>query len=245
MKKNRVTIGWVGHVLTALAVVIFLFGSFIIGYVAWVLSTSVSIQKFQSGTLILTYTVIGIGLTLFFTGLVGWVAGASESACIIWMFIVMVFATMLATVGGVLALQFYRIELEDILGWAWKEINESSRNFIQSTLSCCGFLGPKEFANNNYLMDPSCYEIYQGEKRLKQVGCSKELRSWFDANRSTWVTLIVTLFIVKIIGVITAFVSLHFLAKKRKSRRNESRSSSNRHLYDDSDGMSETFRDSL
>jgi len=245
MKKNRATIGWIGHVLTALAVVIFLVGSFIIGYVAWILSTSVSIQKFQSGTLILTYIVIGAGLSLFFTGLIGWVAGASETACIIRLFIVMVVVTVSGFIVGVLALQFARIELEDILRFGWMEVNQSTRNLIQTSLNCCGFKGPKEFADNNYLMDPSCYEIYQGEKRLKQAGCSKELRTWFDSSKSIWVTLTVALFMVQILSVVTACFSLHFLAKKTKSSRVESRSSSNRHLYDDSDALSETFRDSL
>jgi len=220
-KHHRASTGWLGHVLTALAVFIFIAGCIIIGFIAWVLSTSVSIQKFQSGTLILTYIVIGIGFSLFFTGLIGWVAGASETACIIRLFIVMVLVTVTSGIGGVLALQIKRIEL-----------------------TCCGFKGPREFADNNYLMDPSCYEIAHGEKRLKQASCSLELRRWLENNKSIWVSLIVALLIIQVLSVITAALSLHFLAKRNKNRRNESRTSSNRQLYD-SDNTSENFRDSL
>jgi len=245
MKKSRPSIGWLGHALTALAVFIFLLGCIIIGFIAWVLSTSVSIQKFQSGTLILTYVIIGIGFSLFFTGLIGWVAGASETACIIRLFIVMVLVTVTSGIGGVLALQITRIEMDDILQFGWTEVNQSSRNFIQSSLTCCGFRGPREFADNNYHMDPSCYEITHGEKRLKQASCSVELRRWLENNKSIWVSLIVALLIIQVLSVITAALSLHFLAKRSKNRRNESRTSSNRQLYDDSDNTSENFRDSL
>ncbi|XP_021968095.1 tetraspanin-9 isoform X1 [Folsomia candida] len=243
-KHNRASIGWLGHALTALAVFIFIAGCIIIGFIAWVLSTSVSIQKFQSGTLILTYIVIGIGFSLFFTGLIGWVAGASETACIIRLFIVMVLVTVTSGIGGVLALQITRIETEDILRFGWMEVNQNSRNFIQSSLNCCGLKGPREFADNNYLMDSTCYEITHGEKRLKQASCSLELRRWLENNKSIWVSLIVALLIIQVLSVITAALSLHFLAKRNKNRRNESRTSSNRQLYDDSDN-SENFRDSL
>jgi len=243
-KHHRASTGWLGHVLTALAVFIFIAGCIIIGFIAWVLSTSVSIQKFQSGTLILTYIVIGIGFSLFFTGLIGWVAGASETACIIRLFIVMVLVTVTSGIGGVLALQIKRIEMEDILRFGWMEVNQNTRNFIQSSLTCCGFKGPREFADNNYLMDPSCYEITHGEKRLKQASCSLELRRWLENNKSIWVSLIVALLIIQVLSVITAALSLHFLAKRNKNRRNESRTSSNRQLYD-SDNTSENFRDSL
>jgi len=245
MKKSRVKIGWIGHVLTLLAVIIFLAGCIIIGYVAWILSTSVSIQKFQSGTLILTYIVIGIGFALFFTGLVGWVAGASETACIIRLFIVMVVVTITSAVGGVLTLQISRTEMEDVLRYVWMEVNQGTRNLIQNSLNCCGFSGPREFADNNYHMDTSCYTVDRGERLLKHKSCSGEMRTWLDDNRTTWVSLIIALLGLQILSVITASLSLHSLAKKSKSRRNESRSSSNRHLYDESDNISEAFRDSL
>lgn len=70
------------------------------------------------------------------------------------------------------------------------------------------------------------------------------MRDWLDDNRTIWVSCIIALLGLQILSVITASFSLHSLAKKSKSRRNESRSSSNRHLYDESDNISE-FRDSL
>ena len=69
---------------------------------------------------------------------------------------------------------------------------------------------------------------------------------WFQMNKSIWVSSIVALVFVELLAVVVAAFALHFLSKKVKSARNESRSSSNRHLYaEDSDGTSETFRDSL
>lgn len=78
-----------------------------------------------------------------------------------------------------------------------------------------------------------------------KASCSVELQDWIDINKPIWVSFIVGFYIVQITSVLVASLSLHFLAKDRKGRRNESRSSSNRHLYEGSDGTSETFRDSL
>ena len=39
--------------------------------------------RFVDGGMFWTYSVISIGFSLFFSGLVGWVGGASESACLI------------------------------------------------------------------------------------------------------------------------------------------------------------------
>jgi len=158
---------------------------------------------------------------------------------------VMVVVTITSAVGGVLTLQISRVEMEDILRFVWMEVNQSTRNVIHNSLNCCGFNGPKEFADYSYYMDSSCYNIDRGEKLLKQKSCSGEMRTWLDENRTTWVSMIIALLGLQILSVITAALSLHSLAKKMKSRRNESRSSSNRHLYDDSDNISEAFRDSL
>jgi len=198
--------------------------------------------------MILTYIVIGIGFTLFFTGLVGWVAGASETACIIRLFIVMVALSLTTAIGGVLALQIMHIGWEDILRYAWIESNQSIRNLIQTSLHCCGFRGPIEFAGNNYHMDSSCYEFYHGERRLKHASCSSQLAFWLDMNKSIWISVLVAFLCIELLSVVVAAFGLHSLAQKKKSKssRNESRSSSNRHLYSgDSDGASETFRDSL
>ena len=41
------------------------------------------ITRFVDGGMFWTYSVIALGFSLFFSGLVGWVGGTSESACLI------------------------------------------------------------------------------------------------------------------------------------------------------------------
>ena len=111
-----------------------LIGCMIIGYMAWVLSTSVTVSRFLDGTLvrypndhmschiicwnrhfcifqIFTYVVIGLGFTLFFSGLIGWVGGASESPCLVRLFLFSVVVSMIAEIGGIISLNIVRLEV--------------------------------------------------------------------------------------------------------------------------------------
>ena len=110
-----------------------LIGCMIIGYMAWVLSTSVTVSRFLDGTLvrypndhmschiicwnicifqIFTYVVIGLGFTLFFSGLIGWVGGASESPCLVRLFLFSVVVSMIAEIGGIISLNIVRLEVQ-------------------------------------------------------------------------------------------------------------------------------------
>merc|ERR1712241_327696 len=155
--KMPAKMGWLRHVLTILSVVIFLIGCMIIGYMAWVLSTSVTVSRFLDGTLIFTYVVIGLGFTLFFSGLIGWGGGASESPCLVRLFLFSVVVSMIAEIGGIISLNIVRLQFDDILQFGWQEVNQGTRNLIQKNLDCCGWDGPKEFAYNSEPIDDSCY----------------------------------------------------------------------------------------
>ena len=66
---------------------------------AWVMATSVTVHRFLNGDMVSvaansegvkcryfqfwSYSVITLGFSLFFSGLVGWVGGASESICLV------------------------------------------------------------------------------------------------------------------------------------------------------------------
>ena len=114
-----------------------LIGCMIIGYMAWVLSTSVTVSRFLDGTLvrypndhmschiicwnrhfcifqIFTYVVIGLGFTLFFSGLIGWVGGASESPCLVRLFLFSVVVSMIAEIGGIISLNIVRLEVHTV-----------------------------------------------------------------------------------------------------------------------------------
>ena len=60
---------------------------------------------------IFTYVVIGLGFTLFFSGLIGWVGGASESPCLVRLFLFSVVVSMIAEIGGIISLNIVRLEV--------------------------------------------------------------------------------------------------------------------------------------
>ena len=63
---------------------------------------------------IFTYTVITLGFALFFSGLIGWVGGASESPFLVGLFLFFVVVSMLAEIGGIIALKIAQLEVTKI-----------------------------------------------------------------------------------------------------------------------------------
>ncbi|XP_043215683.1 tetraspanin-9-like [Amphibalanus amphitrite] len=235
-RKSR--FGWMQHVITVLAFVLFVVGCTMIGYMGWVLSTSVTVARFMSGELIFTYVVISLGFVYFFSGLVGWVSSFSENYCLLRLFMSLVLLLVIGQVGGLITLYAMQFKLYDMLRVSWNEINQDTRNFVQKSLECCGFTGPKEFAYTDSLLDSTCYEetppegVYTSETRsvqeLRQDGCGPLLQSWLETNKVTWVPALACL---AGLQILTLCITIYVIKRKRKSHRG-SRSSSTRQLHD-------------
>jgi len=252
-KTMTAKMGWLRHVLTMLSVVIFLIGCMIIGYMAWVLATSVTVSRFLEGELIFTYVVIGLGFTLFFSGLIGWVGGASESPCLVRLFLFSVVVSMIAEIGGIISLNIVRMQFDDILRFGWAEVNQGTRNLIQKNLDCCGWDGPQEFAYNSEPIDDSCYvNLDQGNsgiqtrpnaaddlfptKKMKQEACGDRLFDWFESNKITWVTVLASIAALQVMCIGIAIFIVSRIKRVRKLR--SGRTISQKRLYDSSSDSS-------
>jgi len=254
-RKPGNQMGWLRHVLTLLSVLIFLLGCIVIGYMAWVLATSVTVARFVDGGMFWTYSVISIGFSLFFSGLVGWVGGASESACLIRLFLLLVLISMIAELGGIITLNVLGQGLAEVLEQAWSEVNQGTRNIVQTALTCCGWRGLDEFANNEPIAE-SCYERitpnvsgilsssisldFHGRleaesqagatRRMKQEACRGHLHAWFQDNKIIWVTVLAS---IAAIQVMCIGIAVYIL--KRVSSMRAARAASKRKLYDSSE----------
>lgn len=246
--KSSRQMGWLRHVLTVLSVVIFLLGCIVIGYISWVLVTSVTMTKLVSGSMVWTYTVLTLGFSLFLSGLIGWVGGASESPCLVRMFLIFISASMLAEVVGIITLNIMGQGFDDILEQGWEEVNQGTRNIIQNALSCCGWRGLDEFKNNEPIAD-SCYEritpgvagilsrleeetLSGSSRRMKQEPCMTNLHNWIMDNKISWVTILATLAAVQVMCVGISLYILQRVSKMRKVR--DCKSLSKRKLYSSS-----------
>jgi hypothetical protein len=58
--------------------------------------------------------VISLGFTLFFSGLIGWVGGASESPCLVRLFLFSVVISILAEIGGIISLNVIKTEVSNL-----------------------------------------------------------------------------------------------------------------------------------
>jgi len=242
--------GWLRHVLTVLSVIIFFLGCVVIGYMAWVLATAVTVSQFIDGSMFWSYSVVTVGFSLFFSGLLGWVGGASESPCLVRMFLVLIVLSLLAELGGIITLNILSISFDDILENGWMEVNEGTRNLVQTHLSCCGWAGLEEFAKNNKPIDDSCYErvtssvsgivaridgdpLNGSSRRMKQSPCHDKLSSWFQDNKITWVTILAIIVAIQVMCIGIAVYILQRVRKLNKIRKS-ARTASKRKLYDSS-----------
>ena len=111
-------------------------GCCIIGYMAWVLASGVTVTQFLEGRLvnnntgtntkiiftsnyvtffqIFTYVVVALGFVLFFSGLLGWVGGASESPCLVRLFLISVILSIVVEIGGIVALNIVKLQVSAI-----------------------------------------------------------------------------------------------------------------------------------
>jgi len=244
-RKANKSMGWLRHVLTTLSVVIFVIGCILIGYMAWVMATSVTVHRFLNGDMFWSYSVISLGFSLFFSGLVGWVGGASESICLVRLFLVMIVLCMAAEIGGIITLTVFNKTMEDVLQLGWREVNQESKNIIQSQLECCGWEGVQEFAGTSLPIDDSCYERVtptlsgivgavdeDTTRRMKQHGCQERLLDWLEDNKIIWVTLLAVLASIQLMVTIIAVYIIQKVKKLNKMRK--SRTVSKRRLYDSS-----------
>nr|XP_053653238.1 tetraspanin-2A-like isoform X1 [Cherax quadricarinatus] len=230
-------IGWLRHVLTAISVVLFLVGCFLLGYMAWVLATSITVTRFLSGTLMFTYSVLGVGFLFFLSGLVGWVAGASEVLCVLRLYLAMLILAVSAEIGGIIAINLLHLRLDDILINGWAEVNQGTRNIIQNNFNCCGFYGPKEFAYTNYPISNSCYdtiqevnqETFTNAQQLKQGGCGVPLKYWLDDNKATWCSILAALGGLQLMCIVLCIHIIH----KLKDKAGYKRASDKRRLHDE------------
>ena len=55
--------------------------------------------------------MIALGFALFFSGLIGWVGGASESPFLVGLFLFFVVLSMLTEIGGIIALKIAQLEV--------------------------------------------------------------------------------------------------------------------------------------
>merc|ERR1719471_2820033 len=184
---------------------------------AWVMATSVTVHRFLNGDMFWSYSVISLGFSLFFSGLVGWVGGASESICLVRLFLVMIVLCMAAEIGGIITLTVFNKTMEDVLEFAGTSlpIDDSCYERVTPTLS--GIVGAVDEDTT---------------RRMKQHGCQERLLDWLEDNKIIWVTLLAVLASIQLMVTIIAVYIIQKVKKLNKMRK--SRTVSKRRLYDSS-----------
>ncbi|KAL7631582.1 UNVERIFIED_CONTAM: hypothetical protein RMT77_018114 [Armadillidium vulgare] len=192
-------------------------GSFLIVYIVWVLATSFHVTHFLTGTLTFTYTVLSLGLLLFLTGLVGWIASSSEKVCTLRLYLSILVIAIIAQIGGIIALNVLGVEIDQMLENGWKEVNQATRSLVQIKMNCCGFDGKHEFSDKATEIADSCYIYPENNKKyLKPDGCGPFLKEWFDRNKIIWCSVLAVFGGLQLMCVVLCAHVIHKLKDKKK-----------------------------
>ncbi|XP_068208109.1 23 kDa integral membrane protein-like [Palaemon carinicauda] len=239
---NNKLIGWLRHVMTAISIIVFDVGCILLSPIFTVIRSNICLSVYLSIYLIFTYSVLGVGFLLFLSGLIGWVAGASEALCVLRLYLVLLILVIASEIGGIIALNILQMRLDDILLNGWAEVNQGTRNIIQDSFGCCGFYGPKEFAYTNYPLSNSCYDTIQdvdssaeAQQQLKQQGCGAPLKFWMNENKAIWCSILAAVGGLQLMCVVLCIHIIHKLKDKVGYKRT---SSSKRRLHNEKGGYS-------
>nr|XP_027216825.1 tetraspanin-2A-like isoform X2 [Penaeus vannamei] len=201
-------VGWLRHVLTVISVIIFIVGCVILGYMAWVLATSITVSRFLSGTLYLIALVLAI---------------ATEIGGLIALSILDTKLEMVLLNGWAEVNQGTRNIVQNKFNccgfYGPKEFA-----YTNYPLSNSCYDGATE----------TDADAFTNAQQLKQTGCGAPLKFWMDDNKAIWCSVLAGLGGLQLMCVILCIHIIH----KLKDKSGYKRTSSKRRLHDEKSAYS-------
>jgi len=234
--------GLIKHTVCLLAFLTWLLGSIIIAYALWILSTSSNMKKVFTGTLPVTYVVLGLGALLFLNGLLGWMGSYKRGGCMLKFFLFLSVLTIASEIGGIISLSILRTKVTDIIEQGWDEVNQRTRNVIQEQFECCGLYGPSDFAHKAEPIDESCYHTepkiseltapsfnsnsststtrtipHEMIQVLNRNGCKERLVDWIHKQKLTLISIFGGFLLFQVVTVLLSVSAINHLKNRSSS----------------------------
>ncbi|XP_053208718.1 CD82 antigen-like [Panonychus citri] len=223
---------FVKHLVCMLAFATWFLGSILIAFTLWILSTSSTAKNFFNGTTPIIYVFLGLGGLLFTNGLLGWMGSYRRGGCMLKLFLFLSVLTIAAEIGGIISLSILRAKVTEIVEEGWNEMNQRTRNLIQSQLECCGLTGPKEFAHNTEETDKSCYSIIpkelgftsspssnpmSSEAIYHESGCKDKLVDWIYKHKLIWISTFGGFLLFQVVTVLLSVSAINNMKSRSSS----------------------------
>ncbi|KAM7165398.1 CD82 antigen [Macrochelys suwanniensis] len=150
----------------------FILGAVILGFGVWILvdkSSFISVLQTSSESLkVGAYILIGVGAVTMLMGFLGCVGAVNEVRCLLGLYITCLLLILLAQVAAGLLIYFQRDALKAEVSIVVHDLirdydpdNEDKKSiqdawdYVQEQLTCCGWVGPQNWTENEILLNTS------------------------------------------------------------------------------------------
>ncbi|KAH3698213.1 hypothetical protein DPMN_085732 [Dreissena polymorpha] len=177
-----------------------------LGYGIWILVTTGNVSNFLSGSLVFTYSFLGVGLLLTIIGLLGCIGGCAESTCCLKAYIGLLTFLLIVDIGIGIAAGVMKDQVFTVTEHLWDEVNSDTKAQIQKELKCCGYSSPLDYGVGS--VPSSCFGEENVATSIFQTGCQAAMETWVHDNTPIWASVLASVLFVQIASTIASCMTL-------------------------------------
>ncbi|XP_034164686.2 CD82 molecule a [Pangasianodon hypophthalmus] len=178
----------------------FIFGALIMGFGLWILLDNQSfiavLQDSSTELKVGSYIVIGVGAFTMLMGFLGCLGAIYEIRCLLGLYFTLLLLILIAQVVAAVLIFFQRDVLRKTTSSIVTKIVENYQgqnktaeqawDYIQRSMHCCGWIGPKDWENNP-VINNSSQQLYPCSCRNTSIaGENATDGSFCEAKSSDW-----------------------------------------------------------
>ncbi|CAM5121421.1 unnamed protein product [Eretmochelys imbricata] len=226
----------------------FILGAVILGFGVWILvdkSSFISVLQTSSESLkVGAYILIGVGAVTMLMGFLGCVGAVNEVRCLLGLYITCLLLILLAQVAAGLLIYFQQDALKAEVSIVVRDLIrdydphdpdkksiQDAWDYVQEQLTCCGWIGPQNWTENEILLNTSltsypcsCSNVsadgqhksgfcdYVPNNRTVSVadwpvytkGCMKNVQSWLQDNLGIILGVCTGVAVIELLGIVLA-----------------------------------------
>lgn len=162
----------------------------------------------MSGSFLILYAGIAIGLIISLDGLIGCLGGMFGSMLLIKIYVALSVVFGIVEIAVIMAVYVEKEEIPSILNSTWNQINDEARYTIQESLKCCGIDSYTEYGSDYAEFPDSCFTvskifgtvIVKQESTLYTTSCLSAMQTWLKENMAIWIAVLISIAIIQMVS---------------------------------------------